>query len=106
MADNVELTVGQAFAARWIARKYDQYQDQGPPEDLFEKISSAVDGYVAKQQRLFLSRLRDVAVKTADGEKANGEVTFNSDEILRDRTLADVARTWSSAFTPATTFPV
>ena len=106
MADEARLTIGQEFAARWIARKYKDYQDKGTPEDLFGKISKAVDVYVEKQQRLFLSRLRDVAVKAADGESANGNLSFTSDEILKDSELVEVAERWGSAFTKPTIFPV
>ena len=107
MAGEARLTVGQAFAARWIAKNYDNYRDRGTPEDMFEKISTAVDVYVDKQQRLLLSRLRDVAVNAADGKETNGEVSFNSAQILLDQALVDVARPWSSnSFTPVTRFPV
>ena len=106
MTDDARMTVGQAFAARWIARNYSHYQAQGSPEDLFEKISKAVDGYVEKQRMLFLSRLRDVAVKAADGESANGNLSFTSDDILKDSELVKVAERWGSPFTSQTIFPV
>ena len=106
MADEARLTIGQEFAARWIARKYKDYQDKGTPEDLFGKISNAVDVYVEKQQTLFLSRLRDVAVKAADGESADGSMSFSSDQILEDNGLAGVAQGWSTPFQRTTRFPV
>ena len=107
MANEAELSIGQAFAARWNVKNYGNYRDMGMPEDLFEKISRAVDAYVEKQQKLFLSQLRDVAVKTVDGEETKGQVSFNSEEMLLDEALVSVAKPWSrNAFTAVTRFPV
>lgn len=106
MTDDVRLTIGQAFAARWIIRNYGKYKDEGNPEDLFEKISTAVDIYVENQKERFLTELRSVALKTADGEEAQGEVLFNNDLILKSSELAKVTREWGSAFTKLTRFPV
>ena len=88
------LTIGQAFAARWLSRKYSEYKDRANPEDLFEGIADAVDNYADRKTEEFRSQLRDVALKAANGETTQGKIEFGADEILKHERLVAVAKKW------------
>ena len=90
MTDKAELTIGQEFAARWIVKNHGNHRDSGTPADLFEMISRAVEVYVDKQRALFLSRLREVVVKTGEGENLKREIAFDSESLLTNEALLQV----------------
>ena len=101
--DANKLTVGQAFAARWLVKHYEQYRrnpkirQRQPglpqPEDLSQAIAGAVDVYVEKKVEELRSKLRAVAVEAADGNASSrNTVAFGIDELLQDRELVWVAQ--------------
>ena len=106
MPDIEGLTIGEEFAARWIARNYRTYAERGKPEELFGEISRAVDDYVEQQQKQLLSKLRTVALKTVDGSKDNGEVTFDSSGFLQYQGLVNLAKLWNKSMSAVYEFPV
>ena len=100
---NSELTIGQAFAARWLARKYDEYkvnskmrqrQPRLPqPEQLAQQIAEAVDAQVEQKIDELRRKLRSVALAASDGEKGSSDqMGFGSDELLKSRKLVQVAQ--------------
>ena len=114
---NSELTIGQAFAARWLARKYEQYnmdpkkqriQPGLPqPEELAQMIAEAVDAHVEQKIDELCRKLRLVALAAADGEKGSSDqVGFGSDELLKSRKLVDVAQNLRTSNSPFNEFPV
>ena len=98
-----DMTIGQAFAARWLVRKYVEYksnprrQQRQPglpqPDELAQRIADAVDSHVERKILELRSKLHAVAVEVADGtEGSKDQVVFSSDELLQDRALVQVAQ--------------
>ena len=98
-----DMTTGQAFAARWLVRKYAEYksnpsmQRRQPglpqPDELAQRIADAVDSHIEQKVLELRTKLRTVALGVADGtEGFTGQVVFSSDELLADRALARVAQ--------------
>ena len=115
---NSEMTIGQAFAARWLARKYAEYkgnpqmQRRQPglpqPEELAQQIAEAVDAQVDQKIDELLRKLRLVALAAADGERgSSGQVGFSSDEMLKSRKLVYVAQSClNTSMSQVNEFPI
>ena len=111
------LTIGQAFAVRWLTENYEKHKehrkkrrvqpDLPQPEILFEEIAAAVDADVERKVGELHSRLRAVAVQAAEGKEGTTEVTFSANEILKGPALVGVARRWlNTSLSAIDKFPV
>ena len=98
-----ESTIGQAFAARWLVRKYSEYKSNpkmrqrqpGLPEseDLAWQIAEAVDAYAERKIEELRRKMRVVAIQVADGKEGIGEhVELSAEEMLQHPDLLHVAR--------------
>ena len=97
------MSIGQAFAARWLVRKYAEYKSDPKrrqrqpglpqPEELAERIADAVDSHVDKKVLELRNKLRAVALGVVDAtEGSNDQVVVSSDELLEDKDLVQVAQ--------------
>ena len=98
-----DMTIGQAFAARWLVRKYAEYkndrrrQQRQPglpqPDELAERIAEAVDSHVDKKVLELRRKLHAIALGVADGTGGSkDQVVVSSDELLEDTALVHVAQ--------------
>ena len=98
-----DMTIGQAFAARWLVRKYGEYKSDPKmrqrqpglpqPDELAQRIADAVDSYVERKILELRIKLHAVALGVADGTGgSNDQVVLSADELLQDRDLVKVAQ--------------
>ena len=103
--EKTKLTIGQAFAARWLVRNYAKYEEHPrtrntlpafpAPEDLSREIGDAVDAYAERKTAELHSKLCTVAVEVVDGiVGSKHQVEFGADDMLEDQGLLRVANKW------------
>ena len=119
MNDEAGLTIGQEFAARWMARCWQSVQRKveskgRSAESLSRDIADAIDE-IAKEKREQLQPLiKDVLLQAAEGNKEayrevpiGGEnVGVSAQEFLKERRLVYVANKYTLGGVQTWEFPV